>query len=63
MMLPYQKVVRMHVLIFFFGFAHFLRLDNFAVYAVVYAVYFFPWRLVNRSAHSGVVTQPTSAVM
>ena len=48
MMLPYQKVVRMHLLIFFFAFAHFAGLDNFAVYAVVYAVYFFPWRLVSR---------------
>jgi hypothetical protein len=46
MMSPYLKVIRMHVLIFFFAFAHFARLDNFAVYAVVYAVYFFPWRLV-----------------
>ena len=48
MMLPYLKVVRMHLLIFFFAFAHFAGLDNFAVYAVVYAVYFFPWRLVSR---------------
>jgi hypothetical protein len=48
MMAPYMKVMRMHVLIFFFAFAHFARLDNFAVYAVVYAVYFFPWRLVAR---------------
>jgi hypothetical protein len=48
MMLPYQKVVRMHLLIFFFAFAHFAGLDNFAVYAVVYGVYFFPWRLLGR---------------
>jgi hypothetical protein len=48
MMLPYLKVVRMHLLIFFFAFAHFAGLDNFAVYAVVYAVYFFPWRLLSR---------------
>jgi hypothetical protein len=41
---PYKNVIRMHLLIFFFGAAHFLKLDNFAVYAVVYAVYFFPWR-------------------
>jgi hypothetical protein len=33
----------MHGLIFFFAFAHFARLDNFAVYVVVYAVYFFLW--------------------
>ena len=45
---PYRNVVRMHALIFFFGFAHFARLDNFVVYAVVYATYFFPWRLVRR---------------
>ena len=44
----YRNVVRMHLLIFFFAFAHFARLENFYVYAVVYAVYFFPWRLVRR---------------
>lgn len=48
MMAPYREVVRMHMLIFFFAFASFAALDNFAVYAVVYAVYFFPWRLVRR---------------
>jgi hypothetical protein len=45
---PYRNVMRMHALIFFFFFAHLLKLENFAVYAVVYAVYFFPWRLVRR---------------
>jgi hypothetical protein len=45
----YKNVVRMHILIFFFAFAHFAKLENFAVYAVVYTVYFFPWRLVRRS--------------
>jgi Family of unknown function (DUF6498) len=45
---PYRNVARMHLLIFFFFFAHFARLENFAVYAVIYAVYFFPWRLVRR---------------
>jgi Family of unknown function (DUF6498) len=43
---PYRNVLRMHVLIFFFFFAHFAKLENFAVYAVVYAAYFFPWRLL-----------------
>ncbi|HKN59112.1 MAG TPA: DUF6498-containing protein [Gemmatimonadaceae bacterium] len=47
---PYRNVIRMHLLIFFFFFAHFARLENFAVYAVVYAVYFFPWRLVRKPA-------------
>jgi hypothetical protein len=49
---PYRNVMRMHGLIFFFFFAHFLHLENFAVYTVVYAVYFFPWRLVRRSDSS-----------
>lgn len=48
MMAPYRNVVRLHLLIFFFAFAHFAKLDNFLVYAVVYAVYFFPWRLLKR---------------
>ena len=41
---PYKNVIRMHLLIFFFAGAGAMQLDNFAVYAVVYAVYFFPWR-------------------
>ena len=49
MLAPYRNVIRMHLLIFFFAFAHFAGLDSFAVYAVVYAVYFFPWRLVRRA--------------
>jgi len=43
---PYRNVLRMHGLIFFFFLAHFARLENVAVYAAVYVVYFFPWRLV-----------------
>jgi hypothetical protein len=53
---PYRNVVRMHMLIFFFVFTRFFAgLDNFAVYAVVYAVYFFPWRLVRRPATGATV--------
>lgn len=48
MMAPYRNVVRMHLLIFFFAGAHFAHLDNFVVYAIVYAVYFFPWRMIRR---------------
>lgn len=55
---PYRNVLRMHALIFFFAFAHFARLDNFVVYAVVYATYFFPWRLVRRPS----ATTETEAV-
>jgi hypothetical protein len=46
---PYVNVLRMHFLIFFFVGAHFLKLDNFFVYAVVYAVYFFPWSMLRKS--------------
>lgn len=52
---PYINVVRMHLLIFFFAFCHALKIDSFLVYAVVYIVYFFPWRevmqLKRRAAH------------
>ncbi len=46
---PYLNVVRMHLLIFFFAFCHILKLDSFLVYAVVYAVYFFPWGALARA--------------
>ena len=57
---PYRNVMRMHALIFFFFFAHILRLENFAVYAVIYAVYFFPWRLVRRSSQTEMVPGTSS---
>lgn len=60
MVAPYKNVVRMHLLIFFFAFAHLARLDSFAVYAVVYAVYFFPWRLVRRRAVEATLVSPRS---
>lgn len=50
MMGPYKNVIRLHLLIFFFAFAHFAKLESFLIYAVVYAVYFFPWRLLRRPA-------------
>jgi hypothetical protein len=53
MMTPYKNVVRLHLLIFFFAFAHFAKLESFLVYAVVYAVYFFPWRLLRKPAATG----------
>ncbi|HUR56256.1 MAG TPA: DUF6498-containing protein [Opitutaceae bacterium] len=56
MMQPYRNVIRMHLLIFFFVGAHFLRLENFIVYAVVYAVYFFPWRLLRREKPAAALT-------
>jgi len=45
LMAPYKNVVRLHLLIFFFAGAHFAKLNSFLVYAVVYAAYFFPWKL------------------
>jgi len=49
MMGPYKNVIRLHLLIFFFAFASFAKMENFLVYAVVYAVYFFPWRLLKKA--------------
>ena len=48
MMAPYRNVVRLHLLIFFFAGAYAAKLNSFIIYAVVYAVYFFPWRLLRR---------------
>jgi hypothetical protein len=57
---PYRNVMRMHFLIFFFFIAHFAKLENFPVFAVVYAVYYFPWRLLRRSVvPSGSVSAVT----
>ena len=53
-MAPYRNVVRMHLMIFFFAFTSFVRLENFLVYAIVYAVYFFPWRLLKRTPSTAV---------
>jgi hypothetical protein len=41
---PYLNVFRMHLLIFFFALCYALKLNSFLVYAVVSAVYFFPWK-------------------
>jgi hypothetical protein len=49
---PYRNVIRMHGLIFFFFLAHFTGLESFGVYAVIYALYFFPWRLVRTNPRS-----------
>ncbi|MFL5609066.1 MAG: DUF6498-containing protein [Gemmatimonadaceae bacterium] len=49
---PYLRVMRMHVLLILFGAVHAARLDGFAAYAFVYALYFFPWRLLRRNEDS-----------
>ncbi len=40
---PYKNVIRLHLLIFFFAGASSSGAPAFLIYAVVYAVYFFPW--------------------
>lgn len=50
---PYKNVIRMHLLIFFFAFVHFLKVDSFLVFAVVYAVYFFPWSVFGKGKNPG----------
>jgi|GEM_PF-2813549 len=47
-LVPYRNLLRMHVLIFFFGAAHALGIDHFAIFVIVYAVYFFPWDKKNK---------------
>jgi len=43
---PYMNVIKMHFLIFFFGACSFFNLENFFIYAIVYAFYFFPWVII-----------------
>jgi hypothetical protein len=53
---PYLQVMRMHVVIIAFGAVHAARRESFAVFAVIYALYFFPWRLLRRSARATAVS-------
>ena len=41
--------MRMHVVIIAFSAVHAARRESFAVFAVIYALYFFPWRLLRRN--------------
>ena len=43
---PYVNVIRMHLLIIFFAFAYSFGFQGFWLYALVYAVYFFPWKTI-----------------
>lgn len=45
---PYVQVFRMHVVIIALGAVHALGQERFVVYALIYALYFFPWRLLHR---------------
>jgi len=42
--LGFKSIIRMHLMIFFFAFFHWVNLESFVVFAIVYAVYFFPWK-------------------
>ena len=53
---PYLQVMRMHVVIIAFGAVHAARRESFAVFAVIYALYFFPWRLLRRGAVASVTS-------
>ncbi len=44
---PYKSVIKMHLLIFFFAGCAKFNLEHFLVYAVVYALFFFPWRILS----------------
>lgn len=43
---PYQNVIRMQMLIFVFAACHFFKVEHIFVFALVYAVYFFPWEIL-----------------
>lgn len=58
MFAPYKNVVRLHLLIFFFAFAFALGVQDFWIYLVVYAVYFFPWSVLKKRKISGQ-TEPS----
>jgi hypothetical protein len=47
---PYINVIRMHILIFFFALYHALQVESFLVNAVVYLMYFFPWKAFRTDA-------------
>jgi hypothetical protein len=56
---PYLQVMRMHIVIIAFGAVHAARRESFAMFAVIYALYFFPQRLPRRQTVASVSsTQP-----
>jgi hypothetical protein len=58
---PYINVIRMHLLIFFFAFCHFLKVESFVVFGVVYFVYFFPWSALREDASSAQTVAASSS--
>jgi hypothetical protein len=53
---PYLQVMRMHAVIIAFGAVHAARRESFLVYALIYALNFFPWRLVRDRLDSRTAT-------
>ena len=58
---PYLQVMRMHVVIIAFGALHAVQRESFTAFAVIFALYFFPWRLVRRSREADAASSPTPA--
>ncbi len=50
--MAYVNVVRMHLLIFVFALSEAFKMHSFTIYAIVYAVYFFPWSEVKQLKRS-----------
>ena len=59
---PYINVIRMHLLIFFFGLCHALKVESFYVFTTVYVVYFFPWRAFRNETAPAQVGAGVSAL-
>jgi Family of unknown function (DUF6498) len=57
---PYLQVMRMHVVIIAFGALHAAQRDSFAAFAAIYALYFFPWRLLRRTTETAATTLSVS---
>ena len=57
---PYLQVMRMHVVIIAFSALHAARRESFAVFAAVYALYFFPFRLLRRQPVADAARAPTA---
>ena len=53
---PYLQVMRMHAVIIAFGALHSVQRESFTAFAVIYALYFFPWRLLRRGASATVAS-------
>jgi hypothetical protein len=59
---PYVQVMRMHVVIIAFSALHAARRESFAAFVAIYGLYFFPWRLLRRSATADRAAEPVLAI-